>query len=94
MRICASSTIWREGLSAVVAPGGVNASSCDGSVRFFSNDINLATWRALSTSRGGETFDPSELRADRASGRLQSWRQHLFSAKIRSKIVSKQLEAA
>jgi prepilin-type N-terminal cleavage/methylation domain-containing protein/prepilin-type processing-associated H-X9-DG protein len=41
--------------------GGVNASLCDGSVRFFSNTINLATWRALSTSRGGETVDASEL---------------------------------
>lgn len=42
-------------------PGGVHASLCDGSVRFFSNNINLATWRALSTSRGGETFDASDL---------------------------------
>ncbi len=42
-------------------PGGVNASFSDGSVRFFSNTINLATWRALSTSRGGEAFDASEL---------------------------------
>jgi hypothetical protein len=39
----------------------VNASLGDGSVRFFSNSINLATWRALSTSRGGETVDANEL---------------------------------
>ena len=26
----------------------------DGSARFFSNDIDLATWRGLGTSRGGE----------------------------------------
>jgi hypothetical protein len=28
---------------------------CDGSVRYFSDTINLQTWRALSTSDGGET---------------------------------------
>jgi prepilin-type processing-associated H-X9-DG protein len=42
-------------------PGGVNAALCDGSVHFFSNSINLAIWRALSTSRGGETVDASSL---------------------------------
>jgi prepilin-type N-terminal cleavage/methylation domain-containing protein len=41
--------------------GGVHAALCDGSVRFFSNTISLATWRALSTSRGGETVDLSGL---------------------------------
>ena len=35
-------------------PGGVNASMCDGSVRFIKNSISLTTWRALSTSQGGE----------------------------------------
>ncbi len=35
--------------------GGVNASMCDGSVRYFSDTINLETWRALSTADGGET---------------------------------------
>jgi prepilin-type N-terminal cleavage/methylation domain-containing protein/prepilin-type processing-associated H-X9-DG protein len=34
--------------------GGVNASLCDGSVRFVKNSINVATWRALSTTQGGE----------------------------------------
>jgi len=42
-------------------PGGAHASLCDGSVRFFSNTINLASWRALSTSHGGETFDAGDL---------------------------------
>ena len=42
-------------------PGGVHASLSDGSVRFFSNTINLATWRALSTSKGGEVIDSSDL---------------------------------
>jgi len=34
--------------------GGVNVSLCDGSVRFYSDGIDIAIWRALSTSRGGE----------------------------------------
>lgn len=33
---------------------GVNAALGDGSVRFFPNSINVQTWRALSTARGGE----------------------------------------
>lgn len=35
-------------------PGGVNAAMCDGSVHFFSDDIDLFTWRALSTTQGSE----------------------------------------
>jgi prepilin-type N-terminal cleavage/methylation domain-containing protein/prepilin-type processing-associated H-X9-DG protein len=35
---------------------GVNVSMCDGSVRFVSNNISLATWRAASTSQGGEVL--------------------------------------
>jgi prepilin-type processing-associated H-X9-DG protein len=35
-------------------PGGVNVALCDGSVRFITNSINLATWRALGTRNGGE----------------------------------------
>lgn len=35
--------------------GGVNASMLDGSVRFVSNTIDLETWRAMSTSYGGES---------------------------------------
>jgi prepilin-type N-terminal cleavage/methylation domain-containing protein len=38
-------------------PGGVNAVTCDGAVRFHGNDISLTTWRALSTSQGGEALD-------------------------------------
>jgi prepilin-type processing-associated H-X9-DG protein len=34
--------------------GGVNASMCDGSVRFVENGIDLAVWRAMSTSQGAE----------------------------------------
>ncbi|MBN9120305.1 MAG: DUF1559 domain-containing protein [Planctomycetes bacterium] len=36
--------------------GGVNASLCDGSVRFVRDTIDIATWRAASTSMGGETL--------------------------------------
>jgi prepilin-type N-terminal cleavage/methylation domain-containing protein/prepilin-type processing-associated H-X9-DG protein len=39
--------------------GGVNVALGDGSVRFVSNGIALATWQALSTMNGGEVFDAS-----------------------------------
>jgi prepilin-type N-terminal cleavage/methylation domain-containing protein/prepilin-type processing-associated H-X9-DG protein len=35
-------------------PGGVNATLCDGSVKFIKNTISINIWRALSTSQGGE----------------------------------------
>jgi prepilin-type N-terminal cleavage/methylation domain-containing protein/prepilin-type processing-associated H-X9-DG protein len=38
-------------------PGGVNASLCDGSVHFFSNNIETATWQALSSSQGNEVIN-------------------------------------
>ncbi len=38
-------------------PGGVNALLCDGSVDFYSNDIALNAWKALSTMNGEEAFD-------------------------------------
>jgi prepilin-type N-terminal cleavage/methylation domain-containing protein len=37
-------------------PGGVNLLLGDSSVRFVSNDINLSTWRALSSPKGGEVL--------------------------------------
>ena len=37
--------------------GGVNASFCDGSIRFISNSIPLVTWQALGTMNGSEVFD-------------------------------------
>lgn len=37
--------------------GGVNLGLADGSVRFVSNGINLATWRALASRSGNETID-------------------------------------
>jgi len=42
-------------------PGGVNSSLCDGSVRFYSNSLDLVIWRALSTADGGEVIDSSAL---------------------------------
>src|SRR5262249_37409182 len=36
-------------------PGGVHAALCDGSVRFATDTIELAIWRALSTASGEET---------------------------------------
>ncbi len=35
-------------------PGGVMAVLCDGSVRLFSNSIDIAAWRALATAKGAE----------------------------------------
>jgi len=35
-------------------PGGVQVLMCDGSARMISNNININTWRALSTARSGE----------------------------------------
>jgi prepilin-type N-terminal cleavage/methylation domain-containing protein/prepilin-type processing-associated H-X9-DG protein len=35
-------------------PGGVNTAMCDGSVKFMKNSINPITWRALSSTKGGE----------------------------------------
>ncbi|MFO0824368.1 MAG: DUF1559 domain-containing protein [Gemmataceae bacterium] len=36
--------------------GGVMVALCDGSVKFIPNTVSLATWRALSTSQGGEVL--------------------------------------
>lgn len=35
-------------------PGGVVSLLCDSSVRFYSNTVDLATWRAIGTRSGGE----------------------------------------
>ena len=36
--------------------GGINASMCDGSVRFVQNSIDINAWRAAGTARGGEVL--------------------------------------
>jgi prepilin-type N-terminal cleavage/methylation domain-containing protein/prepilin-type processing-associated H-X9-DG protein len=38
-------------------PGGVNAMLMDGSVRFFTDGVDLRVWRALATRAGGEVFE-------------------------------------
>ena len=35
--------------------GGVNAALADGSVRFYSNTISSDIWKALGSTKGGET---------------------------------------
>jgi prepilin-type N-terminal cleavage/methylation domain-containing protein/prepilin-type processing-associated H-X9-DG protein len=37
-------------------PGGVNAVMCDSSVQFIVDDVDLATWRAASTTKGAEVY--------------------------------------
>jgi len=57
---CSDGVAWAmvggDGLYAARSfhPGGVNAVFGDGSVRFVSNGIDLAVWRALATRAGGE----------------------------------------
>jgi prepilin-type processing-associated H-X9-DG protein len=58
---------WAGGIAPTYAaitarsyhPGGVNALFMDGSVRFITNSIPQATWRALGTRNGGEAVDLS-----------------------------------
>jgi prepilin-type N-terminal cleavage/methylation domain-containing protein/prepilin-type processing-associated H-X9-DG protein len=38
-------------------PGGVNVLMCDSSVQFVVDDVDLATWRAASTTKGEEVYD-------------------------------------
>jgi prepilin-type N-terminal cleavage/methylation domain-containing protein/prepilin-type processing-associated H-X9-DG protein len=38
--------------------GGVNASMADGSVRFYTDNINVAIWQALGSMAGGEVASP------------------------------------
>jgi prepilin-type N-terminal cleavage/methylation domain-containing protein/prepilin-type processing-associated H-X9-DG protein len=37
-------------------PGGVNVVMCDGSVQFVVDNVDLATWRAASTTKGDEVY--------------------------------------
>ena len=38
-------------------PSGVSAAMCDGSARFVSDEINIESWRALSTMKGREIIE-------------------------------------
>ena len=49
--------------------GGVNVAMGDGSVRFIKNSINVRTWRAMSTTRGNEVWNPA--RIDRRENHAQ-----------------------
>jgi len=50
-----TSTGLPEGIAARSRhPGGVNVTMCDGAVKFMSDNVNLDTWRFLSTSEGRE----------------------------------------
>jgi len=49
----ASTAVWAAARSKHT--GGVNVVMADGAVRFVSNGISLATWRALATRAGRET---------------------------------------
>jgi prepilin-type processing-associated H-X9-DG protein len=40
--------------------GGVNLLLCDGSVRFVSDKISLATWRAVGSRNGGEVINGND----------------------------------
>lgn len=51
-----SNTLARMQLVRSRHTGGVNAALCDGSVRFVTNSVDVATWRAAGTSQGGETL--------------------------------------
>ena len=42
-------------------PGGVNAVNCDGSVHFYKNSINVVTWRAAASTKGGEIISADSL---------------------------------
>jgi prepilin-type N-terminal cleavage/methylation domain-containing protein/prepilin-type processing-associated H-X9-DG protein len=55
---CTSTSIYCDTWAAARSnhSGGVNAAMGDGSVRFFRDDILLATWQALATRSGGETI--------------------------------------
>jgi prepilin-type N-terminal cleavage/methylation domain-containing protein/prepilin-type processing-associated H-X9-DG protein len=51
-----TSTLARMQLARSRHTNGVNAALCDGSVRFISNTVSLAAWRAAGTARGGESI--------------------------------------
>ena len=51
-----TTTLARMQIARSRHTNGVNAAMCDGSVRFVSNSISLAAWRAAGTAMGGEPF--------------------------------------
>ncbi|NLY01574.1 MAG: DUF1559 domain-containing protein [Rhodopirellula sp.] len=53
---CTTNQTVRYNFARSFHPGGVNMSLGDGSVRFLSETINLATYHALATRAGGDTI--------------------------------------
>jgi prepilin-type N-terminal cleavage/methylation domain-containing protein len=56
---CANRTVGNANQEETIAarsrhPGGVSSVQCDGSVRFFTNNIALDVWRAWGSSAGGD----------------------------------------
>jgi prepilin-type N-terminal cleavage/methylation domain-containing protein/prepilin-type processing-associated H-X9-DG protein len=51
-----STTAFMQAAARSRHPGGVNASMCDGSGGFFSNDIEAIVWQALGTMNGAEVI--------------------------------------
>jgi prepilin-type processing-associated H-X9-DG protein len=47
---------WQYQVARSHHPGGVNASRCDGSVKFYSESIDPYLWNALSSAAGDETI--------------------------------------
>ncbi len=64
VRVAASGNVVTSGAETHAARsrhiGGVQATMCDGSVRFVSNSIFLETWRAMGTAAGGEVFQDDQ----------------------------------
>jgi len=51
-----TATLARMQLARSRHTGGVNTAMCDGSVKFVTNSVDLATWRSAGTSMGGEVL--------------------------------------
>jgi prepilin-type N-terminal cleavage/methylation domain-containing protein/prepilin-type processing-associated H-X9-DG protein len=52
-------TRWQYQVARSHHQGGVNASRCDGSVKFYSESIDPYVWNALSSAAGDETINES-----------------------------------
>ena len=48
---------WQYQVARSHHQGGVNASRCDASVKFYSDSIDPYVWNCLSSAAGGETFN-------------------------------------
>jgi prepilin-type processing-associated H-X9-DG protein len=59
--LCSSTRPRMQAARSRHSPGGVQVVMCDGHVTFIKDSINLPTWRALSTTRGREVVNESDL---------------------------------